>query len=201
MTVNSPYIETFTGRRFQPLEPVVGDINIEDIAHALSNQCRFSGHVRHFYSVAEHSVRVSLETEWQARSRAAAKLDELFEYEIRNLALWGLLHDASEAFLVDLPTPLKSDATLGDAYRKAEDRLMRAVCLRFNLPSKMPELVAKADAALLVTEVRDLMFARPEHWARYAHIAPLPERIVPWAPKTAEFEFNRRFQELTGGNQ
>lgn len=181
----TPYIETFTGVRFQPLAPVVADIRVADIAHALGNQCRFSGHVRSFYSVAEHCVRVSREVERRAVS------------SWRSHALWGLLHDASEAYLVDLPTPLKSDPLIGTGYRAAEATLMRAVCLRFGLPLEMPGIVAEVDAALLVTEVRDLMFARPEHWAAYEHIAPLGERIVPWSPSVAAIEFRHRFNELT----
>jgi 5'-deoxynucleotidase YfbR-like HD superfamily hydrolase len=191
----SPYIETFTGRRFQPLAPVVADICIEDIAHALSNQCRFSGHVRHFYSVGEHSVRVSRLIETSLRSMAVPA--EL----VRRRALWGLLHDASEAYLVDLPTPLKSHELIGAGYRAAEKALMAAICDRFGLPTLEPECVHLADEMLLATEVRDLMFARPEHWAAYAHVETLPERIVPWAPKTVEAEFLRRFEELTGSTK
>src|ERR1017187_10636100 len=77
-------ITTFSGIHFWPLLPNPADIRIEDIAHALSNQCRFAGHAREFYSVAEHSVRVS----------------QLCPPED---ALWGLLHDASEAYLTDVP--------------------------------------------------------------------------------------------------
>ena len=178
---SSPFIETFTGVRFQPLKPNFADIRIEDIAHALSNQCRFSGHVRHFYGVAEHSVRVS---------RLLTGLGAGVE-------LWGLLHDASEAYLVDLPTPLKSQSTIGDGYRVAERRLMRAVAKRFGLIGHEPGAVRVADAKLLATEVRDLMFAKPEHWSDgKLPYPPLGPRIVPWSPKTAEDEFLRRYAEL-----
>lgn len=179
---SAPFIETFTGKRFQPLAPKFADICIEDVAHALSNQCRFSGHVRHFYSVAEHSVRVS-------RFVAATTNDV-------GLQLWGLLHDASEAFLVDLPTPLKVHPALGEEYKRAERRVMRAVCKRFGLPPRQPSIVHVADARLLATEVRDLMYARPSHWVKVTAV-PLFERITPWAPKTAEAEFLYRFNELT----
>jgi uncharacterized protein len=182
----SPFIETRTGVRFQPLSPVVDDICIEDIAHALSNQCRFSGHVRTFYSVAEHCVRVA----------------ELLRYwgAPTEIQLWGLLHDASEAYLVDLPTPLKSHPSIGDGYRAAEEALMHAVCARFGLPETMPDLVRRADAKMLATEVRDLMFARPEHWAALKE-APIGDgyRIAPWAPATAAYEFTLRFEALTQG--
>jgi hypothetical protein len=179
-----PFIETFTGVRFRPLAPVVRHIRIEDVAHALANQCRFSGHVRHRYSVAEHSVRVSeLVAAWRAP---------------RSVVLWALLHDASEAYLVDLPTPLKAHALIGNGYRASEDHLMRAVSKRFRLPKKQPPIVARADAVLLATEVRDLMFNRPAHWRKLTE-KPLPDRIRPWPPDVAEYEFLRRFRLLTGG--
>jgi hypothetical protein len=181
-----PFIETYRGVRFRPLAPIVDDICIEDIAHALANQCRFSGHVRHRYSVAEHSVRVSeLVASWGAP---------------RAVVLWALLHDASEAYLVDLPTPLKGHPLIGNGYRSSEHRLMKAVCRRFRLPPNQPPVVARADAVLLATEVRDLMFNRPAHWRKLVE-KPLPERIRPWPPDVAEYEFLRRFRLLSGGTR
>jgi hypothetical protein len=177
------FIETFTGGRFRPLSPVWADIRITDIAHALSNQCRFSGHVRSFYSVGEHSVRVA---EYVAETEKDT-----------STILWALLHDASEAYLVDLPTPLKTMEQIGAGYRKAERRVMRAVCQRFGLSKEQPDAVTHADRTLLATEVRDLMFNRPEHWAKVTAL-PLYGRIRPWAPATAEYEFLRLFEILTG---
>lgn len=82
------WIQTYTGRQFWPLDPKPEEVCIEDIAHALSQQCRYAGHTIRFYSVAQHSVEIALRV-----PRAAA--------------LWGLLHDAAEAYLVDLPRPVK----------------------------------------------------------------------------------------------
>lgn len=179
------FIETFTGQRFQPLRPDVNAIFIEDIAHALSNQCRFAGHCRVFYSVAEHSVRVS---------RLLRDLGETEEIQ-----MWGLLHDASEAYLVDLPTPLKASKDL-TAYVEAEKRLMRAICERFALPLPMPgeaapPAVKHADAVLLATEARDLMRFRTEHW-KGLEMPPLPDRIEPWTSQGAEEAFMKLFFEL-----
>lgn len=176
-----PFIETFTGLTFKPLDPNFADIRIEDIAHALANQSRFSGHTRFRYSVAEHSVRVSESLEWHSRT----------------VRLWGLLHDSSEAYLVDLPTPLKLDPTIGDAYRAAEVKLMGAVCRYFGLTTIEPAAVREADANLLATEVRDLMHPDREYWKKLTGIA-LPGRIRPWSPDVAEFEFLRRYRELGG---
>lgn len=172
----SPFIQTYTGGRFQPLAPRAIDIHILDIAHALSQLCRFSGHTATFYSVAEHSVRVS---------EACAPKD----------ALWGLLHDASEAYLVDLPSPLKRHPSF-EGYRKAETLVMAAVCTRFFLPWDMPDSVHRADAALLATEVRDLMSPVKKNWRTLTE-APLEKRIVPWTPHEAKSRFLERFRALT----
>ncbi len=175
------FIETHSGRRFRPLEPDAGSIVIEDIAHALSQQCRFSGHTVVPYSVAEHSVRVAelLET-WAAP---------------KQVQLWGLLHDASEAYLVDIPMPLKHTDAFA-AYRVAERALMLAVCERFGLPADEPGRVRRADAILLATEARDLMPFRPEHWSGLVE-QPLNETIKPWHPLTAKRAFLSAFEELT----
>lgn len=177
------HIETFTGRTFAPLAPVWTDIQVEDIAHALENQCRFSGHVRSRYSVAEHSVRVSVLLGARGYSR--------------QIQLWGLLHDASEAYLVDLPTPLKAHDVFGRIYRAAEAKLQKAVCRRFSLPEKEPAAVRVADRVLLATEVRDLMHGDRPYW-RKIMARPLPERIRPWGAGVGEWEFLRRFRELGG---
>ena len=93
-----PYIQTVSGRRVNPLDPSPADIDVHDIAVALSNQCRFGGHTRRYYSVAQHACIVSD----QMLERGSSAHD----------ALWGLLHDASEAYLVDLPHPLKHRSEL-----------------------------------------------------------------------------------------
>lgn len=164
MTDRGPWLQTFTGRAFYPLSPDPADVSIDDIAHSLSMQCRFTGHVRAFYSVAEHSVRVS---------RVVPPRD----------ALWGLLHDASEAYLVDLCRPLKRHTELGAHYREIEAKVMAAICLRFGLGPVEPESVKQADRTLLVTEKRDLLGPEPRPW--------------PWSPPTAKGLFMIEFDSLT----
>jgi|SRR5580700_10100746 5'-deoxynucleotidase YfbR-like HD superfamily hydrolase len=178
-----PFIETFTGVTFSPLAPSVTEMWIEDIAHALANQGRFSGHTRFRYSVGEHSVRVSeLIEEWG---------------HPRIFALWGLLHDASEAYLVDLPTPLKDTPSIGEPYKRAEIALMQAVCCRFGLPIIEPAVVRKADASMLATEVRDLMHGDRDYWKKIT-AEPIGTRIRPWGADVTEYEFLRRFEQLGG---
>lgn len=171
---NAPWIQTYSGRRFNPLNPNSDAIVIQDIAHALSMQCRFSGHCRYFYSVAQHSVLVSY----------------ICGFEF---ALWGLLHDASEAYLVDMPRPLKRSGKL-DAFIAYEHKVQKAVCKRFGLPDKEPADVKRADTILLATEARDLMSPLHPDWRSPAE--PLPFKIDPWTPKQAEENFLKRFNEL-----
>lgn len=100
------YIETSSGIAFYPYSPRVEDININDVAHAISQLCRFGGHCRHFYSVAQHSI-------WVAKY-----LKEIGAAPI--VQLYGLLHDATEGYMVDIPSPIKKQLNL---YKRAEDKL------------------------------------------------------------------------------
>src|ERR1700683_336889 len=104
MADRGAWIVTFSGRRFYVLDPRPSDVRIEDIAHSLSLQCRFNGHVKNFYSVAQHSVLVS------ERCDPAD-------------ALYGLLHDASEAYIGDMSAPLKHTDEM-TAFRDAERHVM-----------------------------------------------------------------------------
>ena len=180
MTPANDFIELASGRSMRPLAPEVGDILIMDIARGLSNQCRFSGQTQGHYSVAQHSVHVSelLQT-WGCSQM---------------IQLWGLMHDASEAYLVDIPMPLKHAAAFAP-YRDAEARLMKVICHRFALPIAEPERVRVADGVLLATEARDLMPFRPEHWKGLKE-APLIEKIVPWTCVAAEHNFITRYARL-----
>lgn len=170
------WIQTYTGRMFFPLDPDAGQIDIRDIAHALSLQCRFNGHCRCFYSVAEHSVRVS---------------NQLTGRE----ALWGLLHDAAEAYLTDLPRPVKKQMPL---FEELEDRLLAVIMKHFGLPPTMPAAVRKADDDLLATEARDLMGKPPQPWSFGG--STLDQTITPLLPAAAEQAFLARFAALTGAS-
>lgn len=167
------WIQTYTGRQFWPLQPQVEHVDIHDIAHSLALQCRFNGHCRGFYSVAQHSVLVS---------QVVPPQD----------ALWGLLHDAAEAYISDLPRPLKRTAP---EFRAAEERLLAVIMAAFGLPAAMPAAVAWADDALLATEMRDLMRPPPASWGLAAE--PLALVVEPVAPDLAEALFLARFAQLT----
>jgi uncharacterized protein len=173
------WIQTYTGRRFYPLDPRPDEVDILDIAHALAQQCRFTGHTKTHYSVAQHSCLVS---------QHAGEAD----------GLWGLLHDAAEAYISDLSRPVKQSIRAAGItlFDEIEDRIMVAVCLRYGLPpGPMPVEVNRADLLLLATEARDFMAPLDPGWYHTeANGWPvLPDRIVPWGPGRAEWAFRERF--------
>lgn len=171
------WIETFTGRKFFPLDPRPEDICIEDIAHHLSQICRFTGAVREFYSVAQHS--------WLVSERVDARH-----------ALWGLLHDAAEAYLGDLSRPIKRDGGWAQNYREAERRVMDQVCEKFGLPPVEPESVRRADDFMVVNEARQLMRSKAKSWSWGHDVKALADCIEPWGPHYAELMFLNRFRQL-----
>lgn len=154
-----------TGERFWPLEPDLTKIHAVDIAHALSNICRYAGHVSKFYSVAEHSVRVYRLTSKQNKPKA-------------------ILHDASEAYTSDLVAPLKHLPEF-KKFREIEARLEEAIWLRFGLSPFLPEEVDIIDKQLRLNEMRDLKGIDPKKNGR----APFDMIISPWTPERAERTF------------
>lgn len=176
--VNS-WIQTRSGLRFDVLNPDPALIQIEDIAVSLSRQCRYTGHTSAFWSVAQHSVIVSQECDHED-------------------ALWGLLHDASEAYLIDIPRPLKRLPQFS-FYRDLEDGVMQAVCDRFGLPYDMPASVKRLDTEILVTEAEQLMQPlHPDwHYRRENGYKGLDRTLYPIGPLLAERMFLRRFKAIT----
>lgn len=164
------------GRKFHPFDPRPEDIDIHDIAHALSHICRYGGHVRRFYSVAEHSVLVS---------RCVPNI----------VGLAGLLHDAAEAYLGDIPRPIKHDAAM-DGWRKAEARIERAIAARFGIGWPMDGAIKKADDRIILDEWAALMPATKEFIGVSGEM--LGVRIEGWSPRRAAAEFLDAF-ELLGG--
>lgn len=173
---HTDWIQTFTGRQFFPLEPRSEDICIEDIAHALSNLCRYGGHTECFYSVAQHCLLVSQVVPGEH-------------------ALRGLLHDASEAYLIDVPRSIKHAIGM-EEYRLAEARLQGKIYKRFGLSGRDPECIKTADNQLLRTEQRDLMKPAPAAW-QDVRVGALDFEIEPLLPHAAKKAFLDRFYELS----
>jgi uncharacterized protein len=172
----TPTILTHSGLTFNLLEPDPDLIEIEDIAHALSHICRFTGHTRVFYSVAEHSVRAS-------------------QCVPPEFAMEALLHDAAEAYIGDVSSPLKAQL---HEYRNIEFKLEQAIRQRFGLPPKQSPCIKQADLTMLATEKRDLMPAHLDDWALLHGITPLAEPITaPLPSHIARWYFLDHFQTLS----
>lgn len=154
----------YSGKQIDPLNMTVDDICIEDIAHSLSLQCRFGGHCSEFYSVAQHSICVSV--------HVAPKN-----------AMWGLLHDASEAYLLDVITPLKESSAMAE-YREAEKGIMRLIAKKFGL-KRYPVEVKLIDFKALATEARDFGIDLDQDYPSKA----FNHKLYPQNPQSAERSF------------
>lgn len=171
-----PYIETYMGHRVYFGDITPDKISIIDIAHALSHICRFTGHTKEFYSVAQHSVLVADAQTTLPEKRA------------------GLLHDASEAYVNDLPSPLKACTDLGD-YKNLENRFHDVINQRYKVDDGMTPNIKKADLQALFTEKRDVL-ANDSDWGWGEEIEVFDEVIVPLSSKEAKALFLKRFIEL-----
>lgn len=177
VTRRGNWMQTFTGRQFWPLDPRAEEVCIEDIAHSLSMQCRYAGHSIRFYSVAEHCVHIA---------REANRLGG------PTLGLWGLLHDAAEAYVVDVPRPLKPFLP---GYAEIEDGVMDAICIRFGLEPRMPALVKQLDGDILRDESFQNMTTPPVAWD-FPTNQSLGINLGYWSPAVAEAEFIQTFDAL-----
>lgn len=195
-------IQTFSGGTFSIAQPRAQDVRLDDVAHALARQCRFTGHTREFYSVAQHSVLVS---------QCAMVLydpDIVDEEELdaaRRVGRLGLLHDASEAYLCDVATPVKALLT---NYQALEDVVQAVVLDAFGVAADAADwqLVHDADRFVFLAEVRDLMTPSAPVWSSSdrteIHCRAWPRgEVVPWSAGEAEARFLQRFHQLFTGGQ
>jgi uncharacterized protein len=171
------FIETFTGRKFYFDRIGENDIGIVDIAHALANNCRFTGHTRHFYSVAQHCLLAS-------------------KYAPPQYALAALLHDASEAYVHDMPSPLKWFlAARGlTVFKELEQDIESALFAYYGVvfDEECAAAVKVVDRRMLSTETRDLMPTK--HWE--GALDPYADRIEPLGPILPQDLFLERFFQL-----
>ncbi len=168
--------QTYTGKRFEFSDPISHEtICIEDIAHSLSMQCRYNGHIKVFYSVAEHCVAMS------------------YLMSTQEAALGALLHDAAEAYTGDIITPLKTDA-----MHTLEDRIMTAILSCFGVyVSKTAEIeIKKADLRMMATEKEQLLVSGHK-WDTLGGVDPYCMMLQGWTPAEAKDRFLKRFIELT----
>jgi hypothetical protein len=177
MELNNDWIQLYSGVKFYPLNAKSELIFIEDIAHSLSLQCRFNGHCEKFYSVAQHSVLV------------ARKCPD--EYK-----LWGLLHDASEAYLSDIISPIKNTILYED-IKKIDKALEKQILNEFNvqITDKGKKIVKSVDMRMLVTEKKWLM-KNTYRWQCEDEYKPYDMIIKPWSAKKSAMEFTKLFNKL-----
>lgn len=176
------WMQTYTGLQFWPADPRAAEIDIRDIAHALAMQTRYAGHCLRFYSVAEHCVLLSRAIPEQKK--------------------WALLHDASEAYLIDVPRPVKPSLS---GYKEMEQRVMFEVARRFNLllgdhvlrpDGHIPKIVQEYDFRMLVDEKAQNMLDGPV-WGSIHGLEPVGVTLQFWSPVEAERHFLQTFAELT----
>lgn len=181
---NGVLIETYTGRLVDVQDLLNADIQLATIAHSLSLQCRFNGHCRQFISVAEHCCTVADDVE--------SKLASTLSRKKRNrLCFAALMHDGSEAYLSDIPRPLK---LLFRDYVELEEKVQRRIMDRFGITLTPYEhsIIKDSDNAALKAEAQLLMSSRAENWGGMNDIAPARISSVRWSPEQAESEFLRR---------
>jgi hypothetical protein len=167
------WIQTYTGRRFYLADPRPEEVDIRDIAHSLSMQCRYNGHVQFFYSVAQHAVL------------ACRMAPPGYEFE-------GLNHDDSEAYVSDMTTPLER---MCPDYRGIEQRNEQACAIRFGLPWPVSAAVKAVDIRMSVTEAPALMAVGAEPWwLAPGRPPPYQIEIESWSPERAEREFLDEFE-------
>jgi 5'-deoxynucleotidase YfbR-like HD superfamily hydrolase len=174
-TRRGDFFFTASGVQFWPLDPRPEEIRIEDIAHGLAHVCRWGGHSRSHFSVAQHSILV------------ASHLPP-------GLKLQGLLHDATEAYLGDMIRPLKRNM---EAFREAEYRLWMVIAEKWNLPLECDPAVKEADERALETERQDL--CHQNAMLASNGLPRFPETIHSWYPQYASGMFLLTFRELTEG--
>ena len=159
-----------SGVTFDIAHPWVYPLPIRDVSHSLSNICRFTGHCRWFYSVAQHSVLVS--------------------YLVpKEHALEGLVHDAVEAIVGDMSSPLKK---LVPEYKQIEHMVEQSIAFSLGVSFPLPPCVKEADTLLLEKEQEYLMAPKASIWKLFTKGA-----IIPWPRWYARYRFLKRYRELT----
>ena len=177
-TKNDRWIETFTGKKFRLSKPV---FDIKDIAHALSLQCRYTGHCNQFYSVAQHSILVS---------------------ELAKNRLEGLMHDAPEAYIMDMSAPVKS---YFPEFKACENYIYEHMAAEYGLPTSISEDTKNADWLALFIEARVLMSSKGHGWVGEQEWGELADKyllkngipgIFYWDTSFVEAQFLVHFEML-----
>ena len=174
MDKKQPKLHNVFGKMINPLNPSPDDFDIEVIAHSLSLKCRFNGHIKWFYSVAQHAYLVSMLVS-----------DEN--------ALWGLLHEMDEVYFPDIPAPLKKYFC---DWEKITNSNLEIGALKHGLRMPIPKEVKKFDYLVRCAEMRDLMADCEEPWLPNPKEYAMIDKITPWRTEVAKLEFLDRYYHL-----
>lgn len=167
-----------SGNLFDLAFPESCEIHIDDIAHGLAHTCRYAGQCDGFYSVAEHSVHVSR--------------------VVTGSRLVALMHDAAEAFVGDMPSPLKR---MLPEFEAIEIRIERAIFAGFSLPWPPPQEVKRADYRVMAAELPVLMPPGTNLWLRDLGVVPADIKVMRLGPSQAKALFLERYEELTAAER
>lgn len=184
--------ECYTGTRFYTFDPAPEDVKIEDIAHSLGLQCRYNGNCMRFYSVAEHSCLLSdfvLHRGWHGIGGPPG------EHEFKYDALIALMHDAAEAYIGDLIRPVKHRMP---PFKDLEGTIEAVIFPALGLPAELPGWMRELDSRILCDERAQAMLTHHNEWST-DELVPLGVNLQFWQPARAEFEFLRRFFQLSAG--
>lgn len=185
--MDDPWLTTYSGRHIFFIRPSKDDICIEDIAHGLSNICRYVGQCSTFYSVAEHSVRMA---------------DIMTKRGYHDQALLALLHDSPEAYISDMHSDFKKLLPL---YMEVEERLLGVILDKYHVRCDSAHmdkvLVKKVDTRIRTPEVHRLFNGVPDSEFTWKLLEFDYRRIHPWSPRKAERKFLKMFRKLYSDQQ
>lgn len=174
-TFKLPLIATFTGKLVNPLDLKPEDIDIIDIAHATAGMGRYTCHTRYPESVATHSVLLHDYAEYLGWPQP--KLKKI------------LMHDATEAYCIDLPAPLKFGTELGKLFQEIEEKIELVICKKFGIDPMVDQDIKNLDRRIRTDEIAQLF----DIWLDKTNHGPaLGIQIPKWTQKRAKKEFLRR---------
>jgi len=182
------YVQGRRGRLEYPWDPQPEDVRWSDVAHSLALTNRFNGRTPEPYSVAQHCVLVGQQA---MRDAIESGMDD--ERELWAVAVWGVIHDASEASVGDLISPIKyGDKSLREMWARLEGAHQWAAATAAELPWPLPErvsaAVSRADKRMVLTEARDMLGGQVVPWFPGTDLAPYDDHppIIPWGWRRAE---------------
>lgn len=183
------WIQTYSGGQFWPLDPRVEEVKLIDVAHHLSLKCRFQGATKKFYSVAQHTTGLS---------RAIGKLiknhipTELLNYSVEEIQYAILHHDDSEAFLPDVPSPVKPYL---QGWHDIEEKNQQVISvMAFGANPEIMKLIKMWDRQIAQDERKCLLLPCLHKWK--SDLVPLNLKLKPWSPEKAEREYIATHNEL-----